>query len=188
MKLHGALLLCAFLSAPAALAAEQWSTPTTTQQWSMPATSPNESTPHPAPPGTAATTTQPWAPAPKTERRSLENQRLSPALKPDSNMVGAWEVRVPTAVTYYSKETNVYRRLTPGADLAKLVIQPSGAYRWGKTQGKLQAIAPWFAQPDVRYFEAANAQGSYILYAKDAQELVVLFDVGGFAAKGSRSR
>ncbi|MNL87857.1 hypothetical protein D3C87_2172400 [compost metagenome] len=68
------------------------------------------------------------------------------------------------------------------------MIKPSGDYHWGRTSGKLRALKPWFAQPDVRYFEVKHPQGTYVLYAKTAQELVLLFDVGGFAAKGRRLR
>ncbi|MBO9540585.1 hypothetical protein J7643_08340 [bacterium] len=161
MNARYATLLLGLLTAAPALAAEQWAPATKTQDWSS---------------------------APTTERRSLENERLSPALKPDADLTGTWDLRIPAAVTYFSKEANLYRRITPGADLNRLVIKPSGDYRWGRTTGKLRALKPWFAQPDVRYFEVKNAQGTYVLYAKTAQELVLLFDVGGFAAKGTRSR
>lgn len=173
------ILLLGFLAVPPAHAAEQWSTPTETKQWSAPA----ENQPWSAP-----AQTQQWSTPTKTEQRSLEHERLSPSLKPEARLVGAWSLRIPTTVTYYSKEADVYRRITPGADMERLVIDASGSYLWGKTKGKLRAIKPWFAQPEIRYFEATHALGRYILYAKSAQELVLLFDVGGVAASGSRLR
>lgn len=102
---------------------------------------------------------------------------------------GAWEVWIPGAINYTSRDAQVYRTYTPGAAMNRLTINGDGKYVWGNKQGTLKQVEPWYAQEGRDYYRISDKKGNTydFWYNTDTDQLVVLFgEVGGHAATGSR--
>ena len=106
-----------------------------------------------------------------------------------NRFVGEWEVWIPGAINYTSRDAAVYQVYTPGAPMNRLVIKTNGKYIWGDRQGSLKKVDPWYAQPGRDYYRISDKPGNTydFWYNTETDQLVVLFgEVGGHAATGSR--
>lgn len=171
-----------------------WSEPTKTEVWSETTNGPTaeqKSKPKPQ-----ATQTSPAKTSPKQSETGTA-QSKNPPKKPqsapsggkvDSRLVGTWDVRIPTSVTYHTRDQRTYQRITPGANFHRLIIQANGSYRWGTAKGTLKEVRPYFIAEGQRYFEIVkDKQNKYLIrYNERDKSLAVFFDVGGFVAKGTR--
>jgi hypothetical protein len=155
-------------------------------------------------PATAQTTV--WSEAPKTEVWSeppgAGPGAPRPAAKPrpapqggqpqggqvDPRLIGVWDVRIPTGVTYHQQGQRTYQRITPGANFNRLTIRANGAYQWGAQKGTLKEVRPYFIAEGQRYFEVAkDRRNTYLIrYNERDKSLAMFFTVGGFVAKGTR--
>jgi hypothetical protein len=134
--------------------------------------------------------TEVWSTPTTTKVEKLETKTVKTGNKVDPRLVGTWDVRIPTTVSYSSDGRRVYRHVEPGADFNRLTIRADGSYQWGSAKSTLKEVRPWFADEGQRYFEIAkDKKNKYFIRFNEADRtLAMFFDVGGFVAKGTRVR